>query len=387
MKVNIITFHFVHNYGAVLQCYALQEELKKMGYDVEIINYRPSYHAKRYSVFVSPLRYYKNILKNLGRTPIFKDKTLACIKCLLANRKVVKNAVRKYHFEHFLREHLAQGKRCTTFRQLAEEYADKSQIFITGSDQVWNRELICNDNSYFLNFALNASSKIAYAVSLGDKCTGAIEDLKRLTKDFDMISVRERKNAIELSTALGRTVTDVLDPTLLLRCNEYHNCETKIKRIENLRYILVYDLAGVDNIKKALAEIFKKDKEIMAVNISRIHIRELPQKRIINLQSIGPGEFITCIKNAECILTDSFHGTALSIVYHKKFWVFENPNGSLRLKNLLEKLNLLDRFVKKEGDVEIDFKRGIDYGEADRLLLYEMDRSRDFIKRVIKRNE
>lgn len=387
MKVNIITFHFVHNFGAVLQCFALQEKLKELGYDVEVINYCPEYHAKGYKCLVNPFQYYKNIINNMNSSPHMRKRIITLVKAILVNRKIIKNSIRKQNFDHFCRKHLQQGKKCTTQQELMNLYDQKKEIFITGSDQVWNQKLVGDDTAYFLCFALEKEVKIAYAASFGDEKVQNLSKTAGMLSDFDAISIREQTYATELGKMLNRNVANTLDPTLLLSQNAYQKCEKEVRKIRNRKYILVYVLIYSEKLMISLNQLLKKDKELFAVNLSRSPLKGVPKHKVMNLQSIGPSEFLTCIKNAWYVLTDSFHGMAFSIIYHKNFWAFENNNGSLRLKELIRELKMENRFISVESTMTQNWKDEIDYSMVDTLLLQAAAKSSFFLEESLNKKD
>lgn len=383
MKVNVITFHFAHNFGAVLQCFALQEKLRELGYDVEVINYRPEYHIKSYKCLINPFQYYRNVIHNMDTTPNMRNRVITLVKAVLANRRIIKNGIRKQNFDRFVEKYLQQGMKCATYQDLIDIYGKTKEIFITGSDQVWNRKLIGDDNAYFLCFASEKNVKIAYAASFGDEKVSNIAETAELLGDFDAISIREQIYAIELGNILGRNVGNTLDPTFLLSQSVYRKCEKEIRKIRYRKYILVYSLMPSEKLIIFLNRLLKEEKGLFVVNISRFLLRKVPRHRVMNMQSIGPGEFLTCIKDAWCILTDSFHGMVFSIIYHKKFWTFENKNGSLRLKGLLHELGINNRFISVKSTRVTDVKEEIDYSIVDTLLLQAVARSNVFLEEAL----
>lgn len=383
MKVNIITFHFVHNFGAVLQCFALQERIKELGYDVEVINYRPEYHVKGYRCLVNPFQHYKTVINNMGMAPKMRNRIIAFMKAALVNRKAIKNIIRKHHFDQFVKEYLQQGEKCVTQRELTRLYDKKREIFVTGSDQIWNRKLIGNDNAYFLCFAQEKKGKIAYAASFGDEKAQCMRETASLLDDFDAISIREQTYAAELENILGRSVVNTLDPTLLLSQHAYERCEKSVRKTRNRKYILVYALTNSDQLTMALNQLLRDDNTLWAINLSRSFLKGVPKQKVINLQSIGPGEFLTCIKNAWYVLTDSFHGMAFSIIYHKRFWAFENKNGSLRLKDLIRELGMESRFISAENAMTTDWSEEIDYSVTDTMLSDEIAKSSSFLEETL----
>jgi len=310
---------------------------------------------------------------------------LLFIKAMLINRKVIKNMVRRRNFGMFLKQYIQQGKKCTTQEELVRQYGMKKELFITGSDQVWNREIIGGDNAYFLHFVSEKAVRIAYAASMGDKKAVNITEIAKLTGNFDAISIREKTYAAKLGMLLGKNVESTLDPTLLLPKNTYLKCEKEIRRINHQNYILAYNLEYSEKLVCSLNRLLDKEKDMIVVNISRFSLKGLYRHRVMNLPSVGPGEFLTCIKAAQCIVTDSFHGMAFSIIYHKKFWVFENQSGSLRLKQLIWELGLDSRFIFAGSTQMVDMEESIDYKSVERRLSQAVSRSSIFLEEILRK--
>ena len=201
-KIGILTFHCAHNYGAVLQCYALQETLKKMGHDVEVIDYRPQYLLSPYAVF------------NINR--IKSNNPLKIIKRSIRETILLGVRLKRYYtFYQFIKNKLSLSSRITKYN-IPESY----DVYIMGSDQIWNPKITEGfDPVYFGNFNFQKGSKkyISYAASMeaNELNNQAKNTYKKFLKNFDSISVRENQLAELLQPLSEKNIETVLDPTLL----------------------------------------------------------------------------------------------------------------------------------------------------------------------------
>ena len=340
MKVAIITFHFVFNAGGVLQCLALQNFLESKGHEVNIIDYRPAYHSVRYTSkknpFVFSCRYWKLFHgKKFTKRVLFTIRGFA--RCIRLNIKQT-DKKKEVLFSSFIYKYLHLTKRYTSIKQLRAASPD-ADAYITGSDQLWNPDLLdfCFDPAYFLDFGDDTISRTAYAVSTG-RVLNQKENrqLQSLCSRLTAISLREyRKETVD---AIGRDVHITIDPTLLLTQEAYAAYEAP-KFIEE-PYIFIYGFENTEDVHKAVDLAEKKYKcRIVNGSPNRIHLNG----NVENLPNYGPDQFLTLIKNAECVVTNSFHGTAFSIIYKRDFISVVHSTRGNRMTELLKKLGLDDR--------------------------------------------
>ena len=343
MRIGIITFHFVWNYGAVLQCWALQTRLEKMGYEVEIINYCPDYHVKRYSI----------INKDFLSATYESTKR---ISSLLSNIKFPLRMVKQRKFEHIL-NYLNVTDIIKSKDEAEKILRKKYDAVICGSDQIWN-EMITNgtfDEMYFADFTGYKGLKIAYAVSTGETVLeNRKESLVRLTKGFTRISCREKNTAERLSAIVMRNIDVVPDPTFLLDKEDY----ISLIKSDNDRYIIVYKLEDNPILDQAV-EFLTNRTGLPILNIS-------PGKLRINKKhtwdrTAGPLEFLKYIANAEFIITNSFHGSVFSMLFEKKVMIIPHKSRNTRILNLLDLLEAKDLLVKNAESFNQWFDQEIDY--------------------------
>ena len=359
MKIGLITFHFVHNQGGLLQCFALQKVLQEMGHDVEVIHYCPSYHAVRYSAkpnpFVMVSQSYKKFRKSNIATCLYHCARSFCKGIYICATKIYKQ--REINFSRFVSKNLNLTKPYNTLKALVKD-PPEFDVYISGSDQLWNPELLDGylDPAYFLAFGNDNIRKITYAVSLKESYTESEkETMAELCKNLDAVCLRESNDTA--SEVLKEKYTICMDPTLLLDREDYDNVISE--KSEKEPYIFVYGLQTTNEIIDAV-ETISKELGVRVINGSphRIKLSGVEQAR-----DYGPDEFLSYIKNADFIITNSFHGTAFSIIYKKQFVTVAHTTRGKRMKNILEKLGLSSRIY---GHAEFDWRNEIDYVDAEK---------------------
>lgn len=328
-RIGILTFHAAHNYGAVLQCYALQEFLHSKGHEVEIIDYRlPSivngYHWFKLNRFIS-----KNPYKLLKKT--------------IYELHLIKKRKQRYDaFETFINERL-------NLAPIEKIFDNPYDIIIIGSDQVWNYNLTNGfDHYYWGNFPHPPQTKIiSYAASMHDNWPNSYDDIivKKLKK-LDFISVRELSLAKKLSKLLpNKEIHSVIDPTLLIKKEQWDNIAKRPKI--NYPYLLLYQVER-DTKSEYIAEKIAKRKNLKIVYLSA-HVSDINTNKVI---ASSPEEFIGLFKYAEFIVCSSFHGTIFSLQFAKPFVSVKMGLGKdSRVGNLLRDLNLKDLFISNYNEI------------------------------------
>ena len=300
MKIGILTFHYAHNYGAMLQAYALRKILLTLNIDVKFVNYKLQYIANRYTIF--PQYIYKNL--SLECQIKFFVRTI-----LSLHEKVI----RIYRFKKFQKKFLPEY----------EANSLNTDCIIVGSDQVWNPSITNGYNDAYWGVLYSKIPHIAYAVS----CPSIYITEKQVSKlkKIKAIGVREQITFDKLQT-LGLNATLTLDPTFLLDKKMWSElCRDRpIKR----KYLFSYNLSGI------------KDLDKLAVILEKKYFLYNSQK-VSPLKKAGPNEFISWIYYSELTLISSFHGTAFSIIFHKPFIFFPNlDERDERVLSLLHQLGL-----------------------------------------------
>lgn len=351
MKIAIITFQNADNFGAMLQCYALQQAITRIGYKCDVIDYHCEYLSKPYSIAA---------LKRKG-----------FIRYILGNINVFVRIPRKKNFSKFRKEiSKTVSVNKANIKILNEEY----DIFITGSDQVWNYQLTDFDTRYFLDFVNDSDKKISYAASLGfdsfpDQVASQYYDL---LKDYKCISVRERSAKELLVNILHRDIQVVLDPTLLLVKEDWD----KVLIEPNKRnYIFVYQLSPSSYFIYILKELKRKT----GLKVIAVPFAMGPVCAEIDMFA-GPSEWIGYIKNAEYIVTDSFHATVFALVYNKKLYSCVNESAS-RIVDLLSTVGIECFLFEKRR--EFSLIDDIDYTNSNKILNIQREESLNLLERII----
>lgn len=332
-KVGLITFHASYNCGSMLQAYALQQVIKnKYKIDNEIIDFSNISQRDMYSLVQRPSSL-KVLLRDLYN--------------LIFWRKITKHNrdYMKFSADNFC---LSQGK-YGSIEELNSASLDYD-LYITGSDQVWNTKAKDFDDAYFLPFAND--NRYSYAVSLGAtniNQSAEVEKYRGFVNSFKAISVRE-KNAEKWIKELGYpTVKICADPTLLLNKEDWNRLASE--REISGKYIFWYTMVYKDEISELVREISKKyNMPVYVIDAKEWSRRRLFLKGIKLAKNGGPSSFLSLVKNAELVITSSFHGTVFCSVFEKNFWYINIHDGVThddRASFLLDQLGLSDRLIKK----------------------------------------
>ena len=374
-KVGILTFHAAHNYGSVLQAYALQCIVKtKCGCNCEIINFITYRQKEMYSIFYN-INSIKDILRN--------------IRVRLYKYRIRKN--RFEYFNKFIENYLNLGEKIYRCREELEKDIDKYSTLICGSDQIWNITIKDFDYSYFAPFK-GEFRKISYAPSCGgDAIFNKIQsnkEIKEYINDFNSLSVRENIAKDMLSKITDKEINVVLDPTLLIRKEEWDNvCSDRAIKEE---YIFFYSIDYNDDVVKMVKRISKK------LNLPVYILFTTPaayKKSLINFKFVkneSPENFISLIKNAKLVLSNSFHGTVFSIIYRKAFYVLrgtydDKVNTDDRISTLLGKFNIKDREINIKNLNEKFISCFMDYSSNEKYINLEIEKSIEYLRNSITR--
>lgn len=334
-KVAIITICDNNNYGNRLQNYALNEIIKKIGYEsVTLWDKKENSIKKKIKLII---------------------KRISPIKNLLQKRSIAFELFTQYNITNF---YIDQTK--------LEEIGDKFDYFIVGSDQIWNYKFGCASDKDFLKFC-NYNKTISYAPSFG---ISVIDDnwknkLSEGINHIKYLSVREEKGAEIIKQLTNRKAFVALDPTLLMAKNEWKMIEKKPKKMINKKYILTYFLGGItEQLNKEISILSQKE------NLEIINLNDEKQK---DYYICGPSEFLYLFDNAELILTDSFHACVFSMIYNKPFFVFDrNSRGVSSMNSRLD--TLLKTFKQEHRKVD-------SLKDRNDILSYNYNESYEILKR------
>lgn len=365
---NIIIFTVFRNtnYGAGLQAYALQTKLKKVtGEQVYLIDYIKNNTTNLMHNGI--IFYGKHSKKSIKSESIKK-----MLKSILNYRGTVK---RTKIFQQFIDNSL-----CVYPKKFYEgdviSVSDLDYI-ILGSDQIWNPDVMRGfHNPYFGIIESRAKSVIAYAPSIGKLTFSNVEEkeLKNRLRNVDLLSCREEKSCEYLKKLTNRNVKCVLDPTLLLNRDEWSDvADTKCLLPE--KYVLVYSLRyDVELAERAVK--YAQGNGCKVIFLGTGSGKTIPGTEYC--REYGPKQFISAIMNAECIYTDSFHGTVFSIIFNKKFVVRAYGEKGQRMESLCNLLDLNER-VFKDYSCFPDMENEIDYTKVMSKLTELKEKSEKYI--------
>ncbi len=364
MKVATITCHRVYNHGAALQALALATYLKNEGHEVNIIDYRPDYLCGQYDLKVNNPRFDKPIIK-----------WLYLLAKIIPWRKALK---RKAAFDAFDAKYIAPIVTETTYKSCEELKSNppKYDVYVAGSDQIWNTVLKNgNDASFYLNFGDDSIRKISYAASF------ATPKLKEGTENFvkgclsalDNIAVRE-PSGLNILNNLGYSGTLVCDPVFLLEEEEWAN-KFSAKEGVGEKYVLVYDFECSKEVQ-SVAEKIAKEKGLKIFSIGPYPL----DYATINYVNSGPDAFVSLVKNATCVVSNSFHATAFSFIFKRDLFVVKRADGlNARMQDLLSRYGLSERLVDGNTDKDILLSK-IDYEKVNSVLSAEIESSKQWLK-------
>lgn len=368
-KIGILTFHNAHNYGAVLQAYALKTKLNRMGHEASVLNYRNEYIAKTYRKVLHIDFWKRDIL------PSRWGKVLREVRDVFYGLPEWQRQWKV--FEDFIGDKLLEGDS----RQLSlEDVASKDcDVYVLGSDQIWARELTHGmDPAYFGQFAPD-KKKISYAASVPN---GSIPEnekpyFKEYLQSLSHISVREEKLAEAIRELTGGEVETVIDPTLLLEREDYEPLLYK-EPLKQGDYVFAYFVVENEMVSRCA----KKVAELLGCELVELHYKKTPQINGVNMVfDVGPCEFLTYIRDAKMVVTNSFHGTVFSILFRKKFYSVYKENG--RIENLLGFLGLEERHITDAAGISLEDE--IDYGQSEEALEEYRKRSVDYLRLAIEK--
>ncbi len=348
MKAVVITRHAITNYGSLLQSIATLDILRNLYLDCKIINY------------IRTDEKYKNAEKTLlKQKPNFNNNFLKRIIYLSLRQPWAILSGRKF------------SVMCSKYLNLTMLYSNINElkqnkpiadIYITGSDQVWGPVMNGEyDSAYFLSFTEDSDRRIAFAASFGrtnfDENTQ--EFFKKWLSRYEAIAVRE-DSAVQLLNSWGINAKQVIDPTLMLD-SQYWNGYTKII---NKKYILVYQIHNDKRLTRYAKSVAKK-ANLPLIRLSASMHQIFRGGKFKFCPDIS--EFLSYIKNAQCLITDSFHGTAFALNFNTPFVEILPGETSTRNMSILRLTGLTDRVLQNEADVDLALKP-IDFTYANRVL-------------------
>jgi len=359
-KIGIITLN-ANNYGNRLQNYAVQEILKKYGYQVDTIRNRVDVKSKK-------------IFKTKGKIRKITKKIKEKLVRICYKNKI---QLREKNFKYFDNKYINYTDFYITANNVPDNFEKKYDFFVTGSDQVWNPNFKRLTKLELLGFAL-PQQRISLSASFGvnNISDDGKENIEKYLNDFKAISVRETRGKEIIEEVLERKdVTVLLDPTMLLDRKEWEKIIQKpVQKLEK-KYIFNYFLGTLSKGRKEEIARVAKENDCEIINI--LDYNDL-------FYGCSPAEFLYLEKNAFLICTDSFHSTVFSILFNTPVVVFPREDKeekmNSRLDTLLEKFDLKNRYYN--GKIENDLLKA-EYGNVNKILGDEQEKAKEFIETAL----
>lgn len=339
MKIGILTRRYGFNMGSSLQAYAMVEMIRSLGHDVEIIDYDETSGHFKWKLRPS----IDHILYNFKLS-------ISSKKRAYLNHRINQ----EYKFQTFEDSYLPLSDKTFVSKRELSQYAREFDKIIVGSDQIWNPKLF--DPIYFGNFLQsdNRNKIIAYAPSIAVSSASLIsQEQCNLMKSLTNISCREEIGAKIIEQITGRRVPVVLDPTLMVDKNRWYDiAESNSLSTFERPYIVTYFLGKVYSTYQEEIEIMATKHSAVIINLSMFN-KPNSLKAHRHMRNIGPEEFLYLIKNAEAVVTDSFHAIIFSWIFEKDFKVFMRFNSNdpysqnSRIDTLLKYMGRRDAIVNR----------------------------------------
>lgn len=364
VKIVVITRHAITNYGSLLQAIATQQLVESLGNACEIIDY------------IRTDETYQNQERTMLKCkPAFNRSTFKRTIYLALRQNASVKAGRRFEAMRKKYLHLTRW-----YSDLSRLETDKPQadIYMTGSDQVWGPVMNGTyDSAYCLSFTDDHERRVAFAASFGrtnfDK--EAESYYKKWLFRYDAIAVRE-DSAVQLLASWGIRAQQVIDPTLVL---DHTYWDTLALPIKEQKYILIYQIGHnkrMDDYAKAVA----KKAGLPLVRVSASFHQIVRGGKFKFCPDIG--EFLSYIKNAACLITDSFHGTAFALNFNTSFVEVLPGETSTRNMSILRLTGLTDRILRSENDIDLAFKP-VDFTYANKVLAEKREEGMQILSQML----
>jgi len=366
MKVAVITRHAITNYGSLLQAFATQQVIENLGHECEIIDYvreDESYTQHEKTLLARKPEWNRNPIKRAIYLALRQPESI------ISGKK----------FEAEQSKYLHLTKRYASPEALLED-KPIADIYMTGSDQVWGPvENGTFDSSYCLSFTDKDDKKIAYAASFGrTEMTEDIESFfKKWLSQYRYIGVRE-DSAVSILNKMDIDSVQVLDPTLLLDSDFWSKIA---KPIKEKQYVLVYQLHNDKRVGEYAAQVAKAFG-LPLIRVSASFHQVSREGKFVWCPNVG--KFLSYIKNAECMITDSFHGTAFAINFNTPFVeILPNNKTGTRNMSILKLTGLSNRILRDDKNITLA-KEKIDYLKVNQIIEEKRKESLDILKTMLE---
>lgn len=360
MRAAFITIHVGSNFGSKLQAIATQETLKKVGCnEVVCINYiPPRVEIKRYwrDAFLNPVRFIRRVLLS----PFY--------------------LYSKHKYYGYLKENCNLSERIYISDDFTRK-CPKADIYVTGSDQVWNYTYNEGLDKHYFFDGINGK-KIAYASSIGmtELPVAYAEYMRSRLHEYNAISLRE-SSAVKMLKDWGLDSSLILDPTFMLDRKDWKKYASK--RQVNRPYLFVYlpynivDKALIYRTTRKIAV----QKNLTVVTYSDYFFKEKESDKTVYF--VSPGDILSLFYYADVVVTNSFHGTAFSINLNKQFWVYMPSNFSTRISSVLDLFHLNGRLLTEEIS-ESQISESIDYSPTNAVIGAEREKALHFLTKALQ---
>jgi len=366
-RVGIVTMPRALSYGAILQSYALHRTIVEMGYECELIDY------------IYPNAFH--LASKFQTTAVWKKKLRSLVSSLCLTEKLYDSRIRR--FNEFLENYIPfTDKAFMSFEEL-QAAPPLYDVYITGSDQVWNPNFILDDPCFFLRFAPNNSRRVAYAASFAvsripSKFHG---QYSRYLHDIDILSVREDTGVALVKQLTGRSCDLVLDPSLLVHANGWGEISAPFSY--DGPYLVCYCLGGFPYVRNLCRHIAK------ITGYSIVHVWPQPYERLkrsmYSIFDAGPSEFIGIFQNASFVVTNSYHGMAFAIDFGKPFFsvVQRGIAFDSRQESLLRLFRLEERGLESGDPFPSEEQLHMDYDLVEAVLVEKRRESLSFLRKAL----
>ncbi len=368
MKIGIISVNNAHNFGTSMQAYALTQRLQSLGHTVQVINYRNRKIEGSYSIAQKPPK---------------KIKAIAIYGAKYAAKVIRKPYLitRRRRYEGFFSNYFNLTAPANNYKQLCmSDYG--FDVAFAGSDQIWNANIVSTiDPAFFLKFLDGKTICASYAASLG------VEEISEQEKEvyceflkhLDYISVREESARQLLSPLTDNTIEVIADPTVLLRAEDYKKLVLSRPYEKEYIYVHVHHYTAKSPELIELAEKVSKQTGLPVIHNFQHYTFS---NQAGTTCDAGPIETLSALYHAKYVLTQSFHITMFSLIFHKQFVTVKRDRYNTRLENLLGSVNMLGRLVEPGTKPDLD-SLPQDYEAVDQFFARERQKAEQFIERVI----
>ena len=366
--------HKVINFGSALQAWALQTAVQKMGFDALLIDYKyPNDYYYKHAVQISQVKH--SVWKKIR-----VKKLIHYIKL-----KLYKRQTQIQRFQEFWNHNF----RMTCSYESLDNLKSKSpnaDIYMTGSDQIWNPNTMYGDPAFFLNFGDKQIPRISYAASFGTNEINSIYSPRYadyLSK-YTTLGVREKSGRSIIKHLLNRDATLVCDPTFLLTAEDYKHLYFQSRVHINKPYLLAYILDYAYNPYPAIDNVISEVSKMLGLHVVYLLCGNVNGYKLgsTTVSDAGPNEFVRLFSDAKFVVTSSFHGTAFSLIHRKSFYsILPAEDKDSRIASFLKELQLDSRGIKANQTVHLSSDELlIDYGIVESSIVDYRSKSLEFLR-------